>query len=757
MVDKKATSERSDRTNLCDSAFRLAVMAAGAAAYHWDLESDRLLWSDNAQALLDVDDPKLLESGTGYAALIDPESDSSRRDAIFESEGRDTGSGVPFCVEYAIRPSGDAGSQPVLVEDCGRWFAGPDGKPVRVLGMVRRINGHHHLHNELRIFGQYDPLTGLMNRSALNAALEDVSLKAVADNAQAAFLIASLDNLAVIADAYGYDTADDVVRIVGRRLRRVARSEDIVARYSDSRFGLILHNCTREDLEVAMERFLSVANERVIETANGPVWAMLSIGAVILPDHARNRDEAIARAEEALAEAADQPLKKGVIHTSEPHRISQRMLNARCAADIVDALRNNHFTLAFQPIVDARTEQPVYHESLLRMRTSDGDIVAAAHLIPIAEKLGLIRLVDFNVVELALETLHAESNARLSVNMSGVTTADARWNARITDLLADHVSVTDRLVVEITETTVMNELDATRDFIERLRELGCKVAIDDFGAGYSSYKNLKLLDADIVKLDGSFCERLSENTENQYFVRSLVDLAHQLGMKVVAEWVQTEADAAMLRDWGVDYLQGHLFGQARIDAPWRSPRLQERPGILTLVEAPEELADLSSPIALPVANDEAMHTSSIDPAEILERLARQEKLLPDAVAKEESRGVFSAFATPLSSEKTTEDVSPAVPLVFAEAESDEVAAEVMRDGLGRTGNADNDSRQGASGGETAEDERHGNSGSRVSEAGREKDLRDMVATLDAELETLKRMLESLRAPREANAASGEGR
>jgi len=551
-----------------------AVEAVGEAIYCWDIESDRLSWSANAARVLGVRDETLLESGKHFASLLDRENITTRYDTVMHSADMDGGDGVAFSIEYMIRPWGRDHDKIAWLEDTGCWFAGDNGRPARVYGVIRRIDERHDNDQRLHYLGSFDPLTGLMNRGRLGEALDEAAMSAERAGSSCAFLIVSVDNLSVIADAYGFDIADEVMRKVGERLARVARGGDTVARYSDAKFGLILHDCRMEDLKVANERFLNVVNEQVMETQSGPVWAMVSIGSAILPDHAHEHNGAMACAEEALAAAGTQPTKAAVIYQPELNRLSERALNARCAAEIVNSLRYNRFTLAFQPIVDARTGEAVMHESLLRMEDDDGDIIAAVHLIPIAERLGLIRLIDTNVMDLAITTLKAHPDACLTMNLSGITAADPRWFERIIRMLQDNRDVTSRLVVEITETVVIEELADTKRFIAALRELGCRVAIDDFGSGYTSFRNLKELDVDIVKLDGVFCDKLSENPDNQYFVRSLVDLAHKIGVKIIAEWVQTEADAVMLRDWGVDYFQGFLYGEARIDQPWPSPRLE---------------------------------------------------------------------------------------------------------------------------------------------------------------------------------------
>ncbi len=573
-----------------------SIEAADMAVYHWDIDSDRLTWSRNAAEVLQVESPEHLETGRAFATLLDRENMASRYDAVMRSARMDDVDGVAYSIEYLVRPGGADDPRSTWLEDVGRWYAGEDGRPREAFGIVRRIDERYRNEQRLHYLGNFDPLTGLMNRSSMGEALDQAIANAERLGTSCAFISVSVDNMAVIRDAYGFDVAEEVILKVGERLKRVKRSGDSLARYSETRFGIILNDCTLEDLRIAAERFLGVANEEVIETSSGPVWALISLGGVVMPDHARDRDSAVACAEEALAEAASRPMSCVVIYEPEPDRISQRMLNARCAAEIVNSLKHDRFTLAFQPIVDAHSEEAVMYESLLRMHDRDGEVIAAAHLIPLAEKLGLVRLIDLNVMELVLETLRNHEDARLTMNLSGITAADPGWFGRIMELLEANAAVTDRLVVEITETVVLNELAEIGRFIGRLRDLGCKVAIDDFGAGYTSFRNLKELDVDIVKLDGAFCDDLAGNPDNQYFVRSLVDLAHNLDLKIVAEWVQTEEDAELLRGWGVDYFQGRLYGAARIGHPWPSPRLSSHEDFHAVAadrekrqeEAPEE-------------------------------------------------------------------------------------------------------------------------------------------------------------------------
>jgi diguanylate cyclase (GGDEF)-like protein len=548
---------------------RSAVEAAGQATYHWIVETDEIVWSANAADVLGCD-PAVIRSGRAYAACLDADNVTSRYETVMSSVQIDDGTGVPFEIEYKFRPQSGRDTATVWVEDHGRWYAGSQGRPLEVFGVVRRIDSRQKRDQQLSFVANCDPLTGMMNRGRLTEALGEAIAVAMRDQSSCAFVIAAINNLAVVNEAYGFEVADEVVAAIARRLRAVVRTGDAIARYSGSKFGLILNGCSDAELAIAVERYLSVARDSVIETSHGPVWAMLSIGALVLPAHASDAGTAMARAEEALTEARRLPSDGAVVYRNSRDIAHQRMLNARCATDIVRCLKEDRFKIAFQPIVDAGSGAIVMHETLLRMHDGEGGLVTAGHLIPVAEKLGLVRLIDRAVVQKVVTALYEHPEARLSVNVSATTANDPRWFAEIVDTLSTNRAVVERLTVEITETAVLRDLDETARFVAQIRDLGCGVAIDDFGAGFTSFRNLRNLPVTMIKLDGDFCRDLTHSMENWQFIATFADLARKLGLKTVVEWVETEEDAAIARGLGVDYLQGRLFGDAVLTPPWEA-------------------------------------------------------------------------------------------------------------------------------------------------------------------------------------------
>ncbi|MEM7426991.1 MAG: EAL domain-containing protein [Pseudomonadota bacterium] len=547
---------------------RNTIFAIEDVTYLWSLADDQLNWSENLHRVLPNLLPGRTETGRGFASLLDHDNEQNRYDTVTATGEVDQGQGVPYQLEYKIWPQGVGKGEPLWLEDKGRWYASPEGNPGYAVGVVRIVNSRRAHEENLKFLSQYDPLTGMMNRACIIQGLGEAISAAERTGSSCSFLLAAMDNLDVINDAYGFDVADQVIASVSQRLRRHMRTGDSIGRYAGNKFALILCNCNDSALKVAAERFLQAVRQTVIETDKGPVWTTISMGGVVLPTHARQTYEAMSNAEDALSEAKNRPTDCFVAYKPSKRRASMRERNVSCTGEIVAALKQNRFVLAFQPIMDSATGQPAMYEALLRIAGQDGQVISAGHLLPIAEKLGLIRLIDRRVLEMGVAILKREPTLHLTINISGVTATDTRWFEMFVDYIAQNQQVAERLVVEITETVALSDLEEIVQFIERLRTYGCKVAIDDFGAGYTSFRNLQIMNIDMVKLDGAFCEDLAENPDNQYFVKTLVDIAKRFNVEIVAEWVQRQEDADLLRQWGVKYLQGHLFGVASIDPPW---------------------------------------------------------------------------------------------------------------------------------------------------------------------------------------------
>jgi diguanylate cyclase (GGDEF)-like protein len=541
--------------------------AVGAVPYEWRIGSDALAWGANAADVLTIADASLIASGRAYAKLLDPDNVLTRFDAITRSTAIDAGAGVPYQVEYGLRPRPGVDTK-LWIEDLGRWFAGADGKPARALGVVRVINERRAHEERLAYLSRFDALTGELNRWHLTDVLSATVDEAIRYRSSCAFLIVAIDNLARVNEAYGFDVADEVISAVAKRLRAKMRGGDSLGRYSGNKFGVVLKTCTPDDIASAVERLLAGVRDDVVQTQAGPVAVTVTIGGVNAPRHARTLQEVLARAQEALDAAKAK--RRGSFHAYRPNleRDAVRRRNVRSSDEIVRALNERRVTIAFEPVVSAVSRKPAVYECLMRIRRPDGSLIAAGEVIPLAERLGLVRLIDHRVLELVVDELVGAPALKATVNVSAASTVDPDWWTALSAALRAHPDVAGRLTVEITESAVIQDLDDTRGFVARVKDIGCRIAIDDFGAGYTSFRNLRKLGVDIIKVDGAFVQNLTRSEDDRAFVRTLIDLAKRLGLETIAEWVQDEEAAAILAGWGCDYLQGQLIGLASLDRPW---------------------------------------------------------------------------------------------------------------------------------------------------------------------------------------------
>ncbi|HMN71847.1 MAG TPA: bifunctional diguanylate cyclase/phosphodiesterase [Rhodoblastus sp.] len=543
---------------------RAILDSIGEVVYDWDVVSDRLTWGPNALSVLGVASLDRISSGRAYSELITSDSLASRYAAITGSASSDSGAGVPYRARYGVAPGGSRVKQTVWLEDTGRWFAGADGKAARAHGLIRVITSHYEAERELEFRSRFDALTNCYNRAHVLEIVTRHLSRTPGRQTHFCILLASLENLFVLNRTYGYDVADEVIAGVARRLRGTMRGPDSLGRYAGAKFSLVLDNCDRDQMMIAAQRFLNETSREPFETTAGPIPIALRIGGVAAPRDGRTANLLFQHAEEALDLARASGATRLIAYEPSLARNDTRVQAARMADDIVGALNDGRVTLALQPIVDSKTRRPAFSEALIRLRQPDGSIVSPGAILPIAEKAGLVHLLDQRALELAVARLQADPGLTLSVNVSGSTIHDPDWPERFKAMIGQSPAIAARLIVEITETCAIADVEATHAAISCARSLGVRVAMDDFGAGHTSFRNLRRLPFDLIKMDGAFVQNLARSPDDRFFVRTLIDLAHHMNLPIVAEWVEDAETAKLLTEWGVEYMQGVHFADARI-------------------------------------------------------------------------------------------------------------------------------------------------------------------------------------------------
>jgi diguanylate cyclase (GGDEF)-like protein len=434
--------------------------------------------------------------------------------------------------------------------------------------VLRLIGARKAREAQLEYLANHDELTGHYNRGRLREALEHALGAARRYGIAGAYLVVGIDRLAPIGDAFGIEAADAIVIAIGRVLDRSLRNTDIIGRIGPDRFGVVLSHSPVVDLAITAEKILAAVRLARIEAQGSELHVTVSIGGVAFQENAPAVADIMGRGETALHVAEQQGRDCFALYQDGPTHREQRRHAMWVVEEVQSGLKDGRVMLAYQPIVDSVTRRPDHYECLIRLRRRNGQVVTAANFVPLVEQSGLMRQVDRRAVELAIEELSAFPDLRLAVNVSGHTTSDRNWLRTLATLVRGIPEVAQRLTVEITETVALQDIDETARFVRKLRDLGCRVSLDDFGAGYTSFRNLKALEVDCVKIDGSFVRGLSENIDNQLFVRTLIGLADGLGLFTVAECVESEEDSALLARRGVRFMQGWHFGKPSLERPW---------------------------------------------------------------------------------------------------------------------------------------------------------------------------------------------
>jgi diguanylate cyclase (GGDEF)-like protein len=536
----------------------------GEATYSWNIETDSMTWTGDAAPLFALRDMQSLRTGTAFATLLDQASPTSRHAEIFENEGHDPGTGVAFCARYLINP---APGLRFWVEDTGRWFANEAGRPRLVHGVCRRVLAPSAQEIAIASRRLFDPTTGALTRADFCNALADSIEANAKDSRGLVVMLVSIDDLSHYNKQYGYQVGDELIAAVARRLRGLIRRKDVLGRYATNKIGLVLAPSLAEHMDYVAGRLASGIRSTPIDTSAGPLSCSVHIGGVAVPHEAKTTMEALHACEEALNIARERVDTPFVAYSSDPEKRIERVENRSSTDAVLCALNERRIRLAFQPIVSSVNGEVAMYESLVRMETPEGEIMGAAHIVPIAEKLGFLHLIDHRVCELAIDALRQNPDVTLTVNVGADTALHPDWLAAFQANLAQDPSVARRLIVEITETSLIEDIAAARRLIESIKETGARVAIDDFGAGHTSFRNMRLLPIDVLKIDGTFIKNLARSADDRFFVQTLLQLARHLKIETVAEWVQDEETAGLLASWRVEYLQGDFLGVAKDSLP----------------------------------------------------------------------------------------------------------------------------------------------------------------------------------------------
>lgn len=473
--------------------------------------------------------------------------------------------------ELAERPGAELTTEYRVTDAAGAWHVVEasaqnllDDPNVR--GMVlnyRDVSERHALDAQLRHQALHDPLTGLPNRALFQDRAQHALARRARRASSVAIVLADLDDFRTVNDGLGHAVGDRLLQAVGQRLQAQLRAGDTVARLGGDEFAILLEDVAIDDATLAADRTLATLRAP-IRVGDHKLTLGASIGVAVAASRAETADELIRHADAAMYLAKQRGRGQVAVFDPSLQLAVRRRLGLK--ADLGDALARGEFRLHYQPLVDLRGGRIVGVEALIRWQHPALGLLLPGEFISLAEESGAVVDIGRWVLEEACRqaiawdrTLPSTARLGMSVNLSAVQLHDAASVDHVSGALRASGLTPERLTLEITESLLVVDSEATIAVLKRLKGLGVRLAIDDFGTGYSSLSYLRRFPIDTLKIDRSFVAALGTGREESTLVRSIVKLAQSLHLETVAEGVEEAAQAAKLRLFGADIGQGYYF------------------------------------------------------------------------------------------------------------------------------------------------------------------------------------------------------
>ena len=421
-----------------------------------------------------------------------------------------------------------------------------------------------------RYLANYDVLTGLPNRILMQDRLTRAIAHAHRSRLRVALMHIDLDRFKVVNETLGRYVGDALLKQAAERIRRVTRGADTVAREGGDEFTVVFPNVTSLQTLSATAKVMLHELARPFPGNGQELFVSASVGISLFPDDAGSADELIKHAEAAMSSAKHLGRNNFQLYNAGMNlEVQDRM---QIEAGLRTAVQRDELSLLYQPKIDLATHRIFGAEALLRWKHPQLGMIAPSRFVPVAEAAGLVGQIGEWVLYAACRQIREWQDAghslQVAVNVSARQFQDYDVAELVMAIMRDTGALAQNLEIELTESAVMNDAEASIVTLERLAALGVQIAIDDFGTGYSSLSYLKRLPLDLLKIDQSFVRDISSDPDDAAIVRAIITLAGSLGIKVIAEGVENEAQLAFLNACGCQYAQGFLFGR-----PLTAPQL----------------------------------------------------------------------------------------------------------------------------------------------------------------------------------------
>ncbi|MDY0309043.1 MAG: EAL domain-containing protein [Castellaniella sp.] len=437
----------------------------------------------------------------------------------------------------------------------------------RIEGSLQDISARAETIRKLRLMADNDPLTDTLNRRGIEKAMQQAIETLQQSDTPCALAFLDLDHLKRVNDLFGHSTGDTLLQMVCERLKYSLSDNQSLGRIGNDEFIILFPGMRASEARRTAQDMIESLNGSALYIGERAFQLKSALGLIDI-DRSMTPKDAIAAASRACRDARKQH-QDVVLYEENAHELFDHIDELHLFEQLESTGTSEDVFLEMQPIMSLRHPlRTLNFEALLRVRSTGSRPLQTGKLIQAAEDSGMVATIDRWVFTTLLDWMSRHhlklgQTRQVNVNLSGVSLNDDRFIDILFGILNQQPQFTRRLCVEITEGVALQDLERTRQFMRRLQRMGARVALDDFGAGYTSFSYLKELPADMIKIDGSLIRDMLASETNIAIVNSIVDLAHNLGMECIAEWVEDVATLRALTDMGVDYVQGYIISGSR--------------------------------------------------------------------------------------------------------------------------------------------------------------------------------------------------
>jgi diguanylate cyclase (GGDEF)-like protein/PAS domain S-box-containing protein len=533
----------------------MAINAARMYTWDWDVQTDRIVVSGHHQDVYAADLPAPYSN---FASLLEATHHEDRK-KFEQAVERAIQGKAPYRADFRmVRPGGEIR----WLETRGEVYRDKTGRAVRIIGITQDITERKRSEELIQHMAFYDTLTALPNRNNLYDRLRDAIRNDAGQGRPLSLLLMDLNHFKDINVTLGYGSGDLVLKEVGARLRSVLFEPDVVACFGGDVFAVLLPHLARvEDVSLVVKKIKDALHAPIM-IEGLPIAIEASMGVALYPDHGVDPESLLQRADVAMY-AAKRTGSSCMIYGPEHDQHSAAQL--ALMAELREAIERNHLTLHYQPTIDLNDGKVSGAEALVRWMHPQRGLILPDRFIGLAERTGLVHSLTQWVLQTAIQQCGAWKQAgltmTLAVNLSARNLFDPNLPDRIAQLLRQHEVTADCLTVEITESAIMADPSRAVEILSKIHGLGIRISIDDFGVGYSSLSYLRKLPVDRLKVDKSFVINITQSEDDATIVRSTIELAHGLGLGVVAEGVESGDAYECLVEWGCDTAQGYFISK----------------------------------------------------------------------------------------------------------------------------------------------------------------------------------------------------